>query len=277
MIWAEGHNLKSGKYQIARQIGIGGFGLTYLAKDLEDLSEDRQVVIKTPNRGLRDDGDYEKFVKRFQHEAQMLGKINHPNVVRVLDFFEEEGIPCLVMEYVAGETLNAIVKRRGYLPENEALQYFRKLAEALHTVHQTELIHCDVHPRNIILRQESGTPQPVLIDFGSAKSLQPSTLTVSMTWNEYSPYEQEDEKRNNKGDKQRNNNRQPTLDVYGLAATLYLVVTGEKPEPATNRKLYGKRLKPPKHHRSELSDWLNRAILKGMALEAKNRPRSMQV
>lgn len=312
-MWAEGHQLRSGEYEIVKQIGFGGFGLTYLANKLtvdplapklddlnrdkakrehriagryagdlrevdlnlnrarfEDVVSDRlqQVVIKSPNRGFRDDRDYEKFVRRFQHEAQVLGKISHPNVVRVLDFFEEEGIPCLVMEYVKGETLSKSVGQRGCLTEEEAVQYFGKLAVALDRVHQAELIHCDVHPGNIILRQvDAQTQEPVLIDFGSAKSLQPSTLTVTTTVNQnYAPYEQ-----------QQDGKRHPTLDVYGLAATLYFAVTGEKPEPAMNRKLYGDRLQPPQKLRSSLSNCLNQAILKGMALEADDRPHSMQV
>jgi aminoglycoside phosphotransferase (APT) family kinase protein len=260
MIWANGHLLQSGKYQVIKQIGGGGFGLTYLAAD-QRLQ--RKVVIKAPNRTFQQDQDYEKFVRRFQREGEVLDKISHPNIVRVIELFQESGMPCLVMEYVEGETLNQCIRRMGYLPEADAVQYFRQLATALQAVHQVGLIHCDIHPGNIMLRQ--GT-EPILIDFGSTKPLLPMTYTVTTTVNDdYSPYEQR------KGDPQ------PTLDVYGLAAALYFAVTGQKPQPAAmDRKLYEYKLKSPQQHRSELSDWLNQAILSGMALEAQDRTSSMQ-
>ncbi|MCY6489254.1 serine/threonine protein kinase [Leptolyngbya sp. GGD] len=259
MTWAEGQLLQSGRYRIIRQLGGGGFGLTYLA---EDSSLRRQVVIKTPNRIFQRDQEYEKFISRFKSEGQALAKISHPNVVQVIEFFQEQGMPCLVMTYVQGETLNQLIRRREQLPEGEAVQCFRQLATALQFVHQAGLIHCDVHPGNIMLRQAG---DPVLIDFGSAKTLQPSTQTVTTTLNDYAPYEQG-----------RGGAPQPTLDIYSLAATLYFAVTGSKPESAMSRKLYGDALKEPKQHRADLSTWLNQAILKGMALEPQDRPTSMQ-
>jgi Protein kinase domain len=259
MIWDKGQSLQSGKYQIIQQIGGGAFGLTYLA---EDQPWQRKVVIKAPNLTFQQDQDYEQFIRRFQREGEALAKIRHQNVVSVIELFQEAGVPCLVMEYVEGETLNQCIRRVSYLPEADAVKYFRQLAAALRTVHQAGLIHCDIHPGNIMLRQ--GT-EPILIDFGSTKSLLPMTYAVTTTINDhYSPYEQR------KGDPK------PTLDVYGLAATLYFVLTGQKPQPAIERRLYGDKLKSPQQHRSNISDWLNQAILSGMALEAKDRPSSMQ-
>jgi serine/threonine protein kinase len=259
MIWVTGQLLQSGEYQIIEQIGSGGFGLTYLA---ENQRLNRQVVIKTPNRTFRQEQDYERFVRRFQREGQALAKITHPNVVRVIDLFQEAGMPCLVMEYVAGETLNQCIRRIGHLTEEDAVRYFRQLAAALQIVHQSDLIHCDVHPGNIILKQGQ---EPTLIDFGSAKSLLPTTFTVTTTFNDdFAPYEQ------------RRGDPQATWDIYGLAATLYFAVTGQKPRAAIDRKVYDDNLMPPKAHRPELSDWLNEAILCGMALEASERSPSMR-
>ena len=95
----KGQLLQSGNYTIVRRIGGGGFGLTYLATD---SFLDRRVVIKTPNDTFQADQDYERYVRRFQREGQTLANIKHPNVVRVIGFFEEAGMPCLVMAYVAG-------------------------------------------------------------------------------------------------------------------------------------------------------------------------------
>jgi serine/threonine protein kinase len=259
MVWAKDQLLQSGKYRIIQQLGGGGFGLTYLA---EDRRLQRKVVIKAPNRTFAQEQDYEQFVRRFQREGQVLAKINHSNVVRVIEPFGEAGMPCLVMEYVEGETLNECIRRVGRLPEEEAVRYFRQLATALQTVHKMGLVHCDIHPGNIMLR--SGT-EPILIDFGSTKSLVPMTYTVTTTVNDaYSPYEQ------------RQGDPQPTWDVYGLAATLYFTVTGQQPQAAVDRKFYGDSLKLPKSHCPQLSGWLNQAILSGMALEAGARSPSMQ-
>ena len=267
MIWSQGHQLQSGKYRIIRELGRGGFGLTYLA---EDWILNRPVVIKAPNRQFQADQEYKKFIRRFQREGQVLAKISHFNVVQVIDFFQEAGVPCLVMAYVDGETLYERIRNQGPLSENEAVEIFRKLATALQTVHQAGLIHCDIHPGNIMLRRQSG--EPVLIDLGSAKSLQPATFTVTTTVNQnFTPYEQGRQGRK----------RQPTLDIYALAATLYFAITGEKPEEANNRIIDVAQkkidpLKSPQEYQPGLSDWLNQAILQGMALEAGDRPQSMQ-
>lgn len=260
-MWVKGQLLQSDKYKVVQQIGGGGFGLTYLAVD---VVLHRQVVIKTPNQQFRADQDYEKFVRRFQREGQALSKTDHPNVVRVIEYFDQAGMPCLVMAYIEGNTLNERIRSKGRLSQDEAIRCFRKLAETLHYLHQQELIHCDIHPGNIILRPDG---EPVLIDFGSAKLLQPGTFTVTTTVNEsFAPYEQGNQE----------NDPQAALDVYGLAATLYFALTGQKPQAAINRRLYGDKLVPPQRLREGIANWLNQAILEGMALEAKDRPVSMQ-
>jgi serine/threonine protein kinase len=258
MIWATGQLLQSGRYQVIKQIGRGGFGLTYLAED-KDLP--RQVVLKAPSQTFLQEQDYEEFVRRFRREGQVLAKINHANIVRVIDLVQEARVPCLVMEYVEGETLKQCIERINYLPEVDAVRYFRQLAIALDTVHQVGLIHCDIHPGNVILRAGK---EPILIDFGSTKSLIPTTYELTTTIHPiFSPYEQG------------TCEPQATLDIYALAATLYRAVTGKDPEPAYTRKVNDTSLTHPQGHRPELSDWLNQAILTGMALEPANRPSSM--
>jgi serine/threonine-protein kinase len=242
-------------------LGGGGFGLTFLA---QDLSLNRKLVIKTPNRQLQRDQNYDKFVRRFRREGEALAKISHPNVVTVIELFYEDQTPCLVMAYIEGETLNDCIRNHGALTQEEAVEQFRKLALALQRLHAAGVIHCDVHPWNIILRQEDR--EPILIDFGSAKILQPNTYTVTTAANEsYAPYEQ----------RRQGVEPHPNWDVYGLAATLYFAVTGHKPQPSIDRKLYGYELIAPQQHRSDLSSWLNQAILQGMALEPENRIASM--
>lgn len=266
MRWTEEQRLQEGRYEVIRHLGEGGLGLTYLAID---SFLDRQVVIKTPNDKFQADQDYEKYVRRFQREGQTLAKIEHPNVVRVFDFFEEAGVPCLVMAYVEGATLSERIQSQGPLAEDKAVEIFHKLAMALHTLHEADIFHYDIHPGNIILQRNGN---PVLIDFGSAKRLTPMTVTVTTTVNYFSPYEQQYPTNQPKTTLE----PRATLDIYSLAATLFFAVTGKKPASSINRKLYKEPLESPQLSQPELSLQLCAAILEGMALEEQDRPTTMK-
>ena len=119
MVWQKGQRLQSGKYVIEEVLGRGGFGMTYKALHVK---LDEQVVIKTPDKYLRDDSEYNKYIERFIKEGRMLARMSrdpHPHIVRVRDFFKEGNTHCLVMDFVPGETLFEVVKRRGTIPEAE--------------------------------------------------------------------------------------------------------------------------------------------------------------
>ncbi|NET59916.1 MAG: protein kinase [Symploca sp. SIO2E6] len=125
MAWTIGHRLQGDKYRIEKVLGEGGFGITY--KALHVLFNE-PVVIKTPNEKLQNDPEYPKFVRRFIKEGQQLAKLakaRHPHIVRVSDLFEEAGLPCLVMDFIAGESLFDVVRRQGALPEVVAVNYIR--------------------------------------------------------------------------------------------------------------------------------------------------------
>jgi|GEM_PF-4309950 len=264
MVWSAGYQLQGGKYIIEEVLGQGGFGITY--KALHDLFN-YPVVIKTPNEYLKNDPDYQKYVDRFIKEARILARISrdpHPHIVGVHDLFTESATHCLVMDFVSGENLFELVKRRGALPEAEIVRYVRQIGEALAQVHQAGLVHRDAHPGNIMLR---GNGKAVLIDFGIAKELVPSTQSSSkgIAGNQgFAPYEQ-----------MVRGSREPAVDVYCLAATLYYAVTGQRPSTSLDRKLNKVALTPPNRIVPGISNRLNQAILKGMALEAKDRPQSM--
>lgn len=111
MAWKQGDTLQGGKYAIEKVLGEGGFGITYKARH---VMFDEWVVIKTPNSSLQKDPEYSKFVQRFIKEAQTLarlGKTRHPHIVRVSDLFKEGSLPCLVMDFIEGESLLDIVQR----------------------------------------------------------------------------------------------------------------------------------------------------------------------
>jgi serine/threonine-protein kinase len=264
MVWAKGHPLQDGKYIIEEVLGQGGFGITYKAlhKRLNAF-----VVIKTPNEYLKYDPDYDQYVDRFIKEGQRLAQLSqdpHPHIVRVWDLFEEGEIPCMVMDFVPGENLFQLVRRRGALPEAEIVPCIRQIGEALAVIHRVGLVHRDAHPGNIIVRPDS---RAILIDFGIAKELVPSTQSsTGVAGNQgFAPYEQ-----------MSRGSREPTVDVYCLAATLYFAVTGQRPVTSLDRRLHGAVLIAPKQVKRDLSDFLNQAILKGMALEPEARPQTMR-
>ena len=261
MVLQVGRSIQGGRYTIQDILGQGGFGITYKVMHVQ-LRQPR--VIKTPNSHLRHDPDYQKYVDRFIQEGQRLAELTadpHPHIVRAWDlFFEEGNIPCLVMDFVPGETLSQCVRRRGALPEAEILLYIRQIGEALSFIHQAGLVHRDAHPSNVIIRPDR---KAILIDFGIAKDLIPSTQsTLGRAGNQkFAPYEQ-----------LFGGSRKPTVDIYCLATTLYFAATGECPVSSIDRKLHNTALISPNRVNPRISDRLNQAILKGMALEAGDRP-----
>ncbi|MFM6183781.1 MAG: serine/threonine protein kinase [Dolichospermum sp.] len=265
MTWVIGQKLQNGKYIIQQVLGQGGFGITYQALQ---VNLNRSVVIKTPNEYLQHDPDYEKYIEKFIAEGQILAELSkdpHPHIVGVIELFQEGNTYCLVMEFIPGENLFQIIKGKGALPETEIVTYIRQIGEALIKVHKAGLVHRDTHPRNIMIRNNS---KAVLIDFGIAKEIifLNRTLTDRDANREFAPYEQIF-----KG------SRDPRVDIYCLAASLYYGVTGQYPTNSLARKVGRERLIPPQKIISGISKELNQAILKGMALEAKDRPESMQV
>ncbi|MEH2112450.1 serine/threonine-protein kinase [Nostoc sp.] len=270
MFWQDGQLIYNGKYKIEKYLGGGGFALTYQAMHTK---LNRRVVIKTPNISVQRDPDYPKYVERFKKEAQMLAmccRDSHPHIVQVFDFFvEEDGRYCLEMQYIAGESLWEYVQRQGRLPETEAVKYIHQMGLALVDVHKKGVFHLDVTPPNIMLNFNSGIPnsgKAVLIDFGIAGDMSPpSTLSRSFGNKAFAPYELT-----------RKGIRHPTVDIYCLAGSLYYAITGQRPTNSFDRKYEQEKLVPPKQLVSSLSYAVNQAILKGMALEAKDRPQTME-
>ncbi|MFN6517704.1 MAG: protein kinase domain-containing protein [Nostoc sp. CreGUA01] len=250
--------LQDGKYTLIQEIGRGGFGITYKAKH-HYLGH--EVVMKTINERLRQHPDFPKFERQFQDEARRLATCIHPNIVRVSDFFIEDGLPYMVMEYVPGETLgDAFVLPGIPLPEATAIHYIQQIGAALQVVHNNGLLHRDIKPDNIILRQ--GTQEVILIDFGIAREFnggvrQTHTGLVSEG---YSPIEQYLTQAA----------RTPATDVYGLAATLYALLTAQVPMPALLRDR--EQMPSPRELQPHLSAAVNQAVMRGMAVESRFRP-----
>lgn len=267
MAWASGERLQGGKYIVEKELGLGGFGITYLVRNTQ-----RQLfVVKTLNDKVQHRPNFAKCQQDFLNEALRLARCSHPHIVRVEEVIQEGELWCMVMEYIHGETLASRIDQYGALSEPEALRYIQQIGEALTVVHNNGLLHRDVKPINIMLRSIPGVAssslEAVLIDFGIAREFTPN-LTQTHTEQfsgGFSPIEQYD----------RRSKRGAYTDVYALAATLYTLLTGEVPRLAPIRAT-GIALDPPKEINPAISDKVHQAILKGMELKPENRPQSVQ-
>ena len=270
--------LQGGKYRIERMLGQGGFGITYLATQ---KLLDRRVAVKeffmrdfcsraqdtasvtlgtASNRELM-----ERYRAKFLKEAKVIARLDHPNIVRIHDIFEENGTAYYVMEYIEGESLSQTVKRRGALPEQEAVAYIRSVAEALKYVHSLGINHLDVKPGNIMVRRADN--RVFLLDFGLSKQYDTDGNQTSSTplgiSHGYAPIEQYSPE----GVKEFS----PQTDIYALGATLYYLVTGHTPPPAS--ELFATRLEgfPP-----AVSDTVRQAIRQAMQPQRADRPADVE-
>ena len=235
-----GTTLQGGKYKIEKVLGQGGFGITYLAeqtmlgrkvaikefflKEYCDRAESTSAVTfgSTGGRELTN-RMRDKFVK----EARNLAKLKHPNIVKVIDIFEENNTAYYIMEYCEGGSLADKVKREGYLSEPVATRYICQMASALAYLHERQMNHLDVKPANIMLNEGD---EAVLIDFGLSKQYddagnQTSTTPVGISEG-YAPMEQYKQ-----GGVQEFS---PETDIYALGATFYKLLTGITPPSASD-------------------------------------------
>ncbi|MGK7887905.1 MAG: serine/threonine protein kinase, partial [Leptolyngbyaceae cyanobacterium] len=276
MQWTPGQRLQNGKYTITKVLSErGGFGITYLA----DSKEYGQVVIKTLNDTMQQQPDFHQFQTDFMNEALKIRGCQHRHIVKVHQLFQEKISPPrrgnapadsislvgMVMEFIAGQDL----ANRGRLPEPEALRYVAQVGAALEVVHKNGLVHRDVKPNNIMVRQ--GTDEAVLIDFGMAREFTPNVTRThtQMVTEGYAPIEQY----------QLEAKRGSFTDVYALAATLYSLLTGVIPLDARNRRIAVLEGRPdiqsPQAINSAVSDRVNRAVMEGMRVNPGERPQTM--
>jgi serine/threonine-protein kinase len=217
------------RYQILSLIGEGGMGRVYLA---EHVRMGRKSAVKVINPALATTAD---AISRFNREAANACKINHPNVAQVYDFGEmADGTLYLAMEFIDGETLDAVVAREGSLPPRRAAQIAKQIADALYAAHHLGIIHRDLKPENVMIaRHLDGTDWVKVVDFGIAKTIQRdgagsqtvTTAGVSLGTPEYMSPEQL------AGDK-----LDHRTDVYSLGLLLFNMLTGQLPYPKLTSK-----------------------------------------
>jgi eukaryotic-like serine/threonine-protein kinase len=202
------------QYEIERELGAGGMGSVFLARD---LTLDRRVAIKVIAPEL---GAAKAFRSRFLQEARTVARLRHPNIVAVHAAGEADGLLYFVMEYVPGESIRGLLEREGRVAPAHALRILRQLADALSTAHANGIIHRDIKPENILLDAESG--RAMITDFGVAQALSSGDERMTGTGfivgsPRYMSPEQAAGERNLDG----------RSDIYSLGLVGYEMVAGE--------------------------------------------------
>ncbi len=249
-----------GDYEILAELGAGGMGKVYRAKD---LTLERLVALKTlgPQFGT-DTG----FVQRFLKEARAAARLNHPNIVQIYDFGQVEETYYLAMEYVDGHSLGAYL-RRGHFGERDALLVIRHAARALAVAHAEGLIHRDIKPDNLMLTSKG---EVKLVDLGIAKRVDEDQSLTQTGHTVGTPHYISPEQIRGARD------IDARADIYSLGATLYHLVTGHTPFPGSSGALVmsmhlSQPLSDPRTYVPSLSEGLCRVIRKMMAKSREER------
>jgi hypothetical protein len=207
-----------GRYEVEDLVGTGGMSSVYRARD---TVLERLVALKILHQHFTSDPEY---VERFRREARAIARLNHPNIVTVIDRGELDNHQFIVFEHVPGENLKDFVRRRGPLPVDDALALTTQIARALAFAHEHGVIHRDVKPQNVLL-DENGTAK--VTDFGIARSIEPGDgLTESGTLLGTSEYISPEQASGRRVDAR--------SDQYSLGVVLYELLTGETPYSGDN-------------------------------------------
>ena len=264
-------------YRIESILGQGGFGITYLG--IETMFG-RKVAIKEfyprefaardSGRTVRPSGTQEDLdhfqwgLDAFEKEAKLLARFDDPHIVGVQRFFKANGTAYFVMDYCDGQPLDEIIRRDGNLSLQQLQAIIFPLLNSLERIHKEDFLHRDIKPANIFIRADGS---PVLLDFGAARqeNVSHSRSVTSLATDGYAAIEQYDA-RGRQG---------PYTDIYGLASTLYRVVTDTKPIPASARIL-NDTLEPAQTAAAgKYPDYLLEAIDRGMSVRPESRPNTI--
>ena len=246
------------RYEIVEELGKGGMGRVYR---VEDKKIGEEIALKLIKPEIASD---QAMIERFRNELKLARKITHKNVCRMHDFHEEEGIPFITMEYVAGEDLKSFMRQKGKIIE-EAISIAKQVCEGLAEAHELGVVHRDLKPQNIMIDKKG---RARIMDFGIARSIEAPGVTSSGmmigTPDYISPEQAEGEKADQRS------------DIYSLGSILYEMVTGSVPfkgDTALSVALKHKTKIPPdpKKLNPEVPKELNRLILICLEKERERR------
>jgi serine/threonine protein kinase len=253
-----------GNYELLEKIAEGGMGAIYRGRQRDS---GQVVAVKIMPAHMAQNPI---LLKRFEQEFRAASRLDHPNIVRALDYGDAGDQPYLVMEFVEGESLGQKIERDGKMNEAEAVRVIAQVAQGLHRAHKQNLVHRDVKPDNILVRPDGVAK---LADLGLVKETD-TDLNLTKTGRGLgTPHFMAPEQfRNAK-------NADARCDIYSLGATLYQMVTGELPFRSSGpldawMKKIQNELTPPKQLVPGLSDRVEAAILRAMHADPAKRQAS---
>ena len=240
----------SGRYEVLKRVGSGGMADVYMAKDHK---LNRNVAVKVLKSEYVED---EKFLKKFETEAQAVARLSHPNIVNIYDVGMEDGINYIVMELAEGITLKEYIRKKGYLSPKETFEISTQIASAISHAHKNHIIHRDIKPQNILV---SDTGIIKVTDFGIAKATSSNTVTSTATAMGSVHYISPEQAKGRFCDEK--------SDIYSLGITMYEMVTGHVPFDHENGVTIAlmhlqNEITPPSQIRDGIPDSLEKIILK---------------
>ena len=241
-----------GKYKILSPLGSGGFGTVYLA---EDTWIDKKVAIKVPHRQNVDFGD-------LLREPRLLASLNHPNIVSILTAEKQENIFFIVMEYIQGDTLEAMISRDGQIDLARTLDYTCQICNAVDHAHQHGVIHRDLRPGNVLVT-DGGLVK--VADFGTSRFIEIAAHGTTVIGSP--PY---------MAPEQFHGKAVFASDIYSLGVTMYQMLTGvlpyNTPAPGDLEKLMkGELLAPPRTRNPKIPAKINDIVMKAVAPDVAAR------
>lgn len=212
-----------GEYRLVDQLGAGGMGEVYRAVHLKI---GRIVAVKVLSQSVRTP----EFIERFYNEARIQASLQHPNIATLYDFLEYQGHPCIIMEYVEGQTLDELIRQRGVMPLSTSLPIYHSIVDAINYIHSQGIVHRDIKSSNVKI---STAGQVKLLDFGIAKSGSSPALTQAGGFIGTLQYLSPEQLKGGYADAR--------SDIWALGVLLYEMVTGYMPfEANTIGELYEK-------------------------------------
>lgn len=261
-----------GRFAVGQVLGYGGFGIIYKTWD---NTENKIIAVKEyypsglvtriPGKNevklLSDNqsGEFQEGSRRFLDEARNTARFgSHPNIVRITGDFQENNTVYYTMEFLEGKSLTEYLKENFKIGVENGVSLILSICDAVKTIHRAGILHRDISPDNIIIPPDFPTGAVKLIDFGAARfsPYEKDTLNRQIMKPGYSPPEQY----------MVNNRQNEQIDIYALGATLFHILTGEKPEESTNRKVVD-NIPVPCELNSEIPKHISDAILKAMAVD----------
>jgi eukaryotic-like serine/threonine-protein kinase len=241
-----------GKYKILQTIGSGGFGTVYLA---EDTWIDKKVALKVPHKQSVDFGE-------LLREPRLLATLNHPNIVTILTAEKQENVFFIVMEFVPGETLEAIIAREGALDLSRALDYTCQICNAVDHAHRQGVLHRDLRPSNVLVADRGLLK---VADFGTSRFLEIAAHGTTVIGSP--PY---------MAPEQFHGKAVFASDIYSLGVTMYQILTGtlpyDTPSPGDlDRLMRGELQSGPRLKNPRVPKAINDIVLKAMAPDIPSR------